>query len=227
MTSELKELFESNEMWARATEARTPGFFTGLLKQQSPQYLWIGCADSRVPANDLVGLLPGELFVHRNVANVVAHSDLNCLSVIQYATDQLQVQHIIVVGHSGCGGVAAALHNRRVGIADNWLRHVQDVREQHQEWLDSLEPGQRVDALCELNVIEQARNVCLTTVVQDAWARGQSLVVHGWFYGLHNGLLEDMKMTVSSLDEVRAVYQGALAALRERLAAASVGEAQP
>jgi carbonic anhydrase len=227
MTSELKELFESNVMWARATEARTPGFFTGLLKQQSPQYLWIGCADSRVPANDLVGLLPGELFVHRNVANVVAHSDLNCLSVIQYATDQLQVQHIIVVGHSGCGGVAAALHNRRVGIADNWLRHVQDVREQHQEWLDSLEPGQRVDALCELNVIEQARNVCLTTVVQDAWARGQSLVVHGWFYGLHNGLLEDMKMTVSSLDEVRIVYQGALAALRERLVAASAGEAQP
>lgn len=227
MTSELKELFESNVMWARATEARTPGFFTGLLKQQSPQYLWIGCADSRVPANDLVGLLPGELFVHRNVANVVAHSDLNCLSVIQYATDQLQVQHIIVVGHSGCGGVAAALHNRRVGIADNWLRHVQDVREQHQEWLDSLEPGQRVDALCELNVIEQARNVCLTTVVQDAWARGQSLVVHGWFYGLHNGLLEDMKMTVSSLDEVRVVYQGALAALRERLVAANAGEAQP
>jgi len=227
MTSELKELFESNVMWARATEARTPGFFTGLLKQQSPQYLWIGCADSRVPANDLVGLLPGELFVHRNVANVVAHSDLNCLSVIQYATDQLQVQHIIVVGHSGCGGVAAALHNRRVGIADNWLRHVQDVREHHQEWLESLEPGQRVDALCELNVIEQARNVCLTTVVQDAWARGQSLVVHGWFYGLHNGLLEDMKMTVSSLDEVRVVYQGALAALRERLVAANAGEAQP
>ena len=227
MTTELQELFQSNREWAAKTEAREPGFFTRLLQQQSPQYLWIGCADSRVPANDLVGLLPGELFVHRNVANVVAHSDLNCLSVIQYATDQLQVQHIIVVGHSGCGGVAAALHNRRVGIADNWLRHVQDVREQHQEWLDSLEPGQRVDALCELNVIEQARNVCLTTVVQDAWARGQSLVVHGWFYGLHNGLLEDMKMTVSSLDEVRFVYQGALAALRERLAAAGTAEVRP
>jgi carbonic anhydrase len=169
-----------------------------------------------VPANELVGLLPGELFVHRNVANVVAHSDLNCLSVVQYATDMLQVQHIIVVGHSGCGGVAAALHNRRVGIADNWLRHVQDVREQHQEWLDSLDAAERVDALCELNVIEQARNVCLTTVVQDAWARGQSLVVHGWFYGLHNGLLEDMKMTVSGLDQVRGAYQGALAALRDR-----------
>jgi carbonic anhydrase len=227
MSKTLAELFDRNRQWAADTELNSPGFFTGLLKQQSPQYLWIGCADSRVPANDLVGLLPGELFVHRNVANVVAHSDLNCLSVIQYATDQLQVQHIIVVGHSGCGGVAAALHNRRVGIADNWLRHVQDVREQHQEWLDSLEPGQRVDALCELNVIEQARNVCLTTVVQDAWARGQSLVVHGWFYGLHNGLLEDMKMTVSSLDEVRVVYQGALAALRERLVAANAGEAQP
>jgi len=216
MSSELKELFESNRMWARATEARSPGFFTGLLKQQAPQYLWIGCADSRVPANELVGLLPGELFVHRNVANVVAHSDLNCLSVVQYATDQLQVQHIIVVGHSGCGGVAAALHNRRVGIADNWLRHVQDVRDQHREWLESLDAAQRVDALCELNVIEQARNVCLTTVVQDAWTRGQALVVHGWFYGLHNGLLEDMQMTVSGLDQVRSAYEAALAALRRR-----------
>jgi len=228
MTSELNELFESNRMWARATEARAPGFFTSLLKQQAPQYLWIGCADSRVPANELVGLLPGELFVHRNVANVVAHSDLNCLSVVQYATDMLQVQHIIVVGHSGCGGVAAALHNRRVGIADNWLRHVQDVREQHQEWLDSLDAAQRVDALCELNVIEQARNVCLTTVVQDAWARGQSLVVHGWFYGLHNGFLEDMKMTVSSLDQVRGAYQDALAALHvRRPSAPAADEVQP
>ncbi len=228
MTSELKELFESNRMWARATEARTPGFFTSLLKQQAPQYLWIGCADSRVPANELVGLLPGELFVHRNVANVVAHSDLNCLSVVQYATDQLQVQHIIVVGHSGCGGVAAALHNRRVGIVDNWLRHVQDVRDQHQDWLDRLDPDHRVDALCELNVIEQARNVCLTTVVQDAWSRGQALVVHGWFYGLHNGLLEDMKMTVSSPDQVRGAYQSALAALQARRpCAAAAGQTQP
>ena len=222
MSNELNELFESNRMWARTTEARSPGFFTGLLKQQAPQYLWIGCADSRVPANERVGLLPGELFVHRNVANVVAHSDLNCLSVVQYATDQLQVQHIIVVGHSGCGGVAAALHNRRVGIVDNWLRHVQDVRDQHRDWLESLDTEQRVDALCELNVIEQARNVCLTTVVQDAWTRGQALVVHGWFYGLHTGLLKDMQMTVSGVDQVRSAYEGALAALHRRRAQAGV-----
>jgi carbonic anhydrase len=193
-----------------------PAFFSRLANQQNPKYLWIGCSDSRVPANQITGLDPGEVFVHRNVANVVAHSDLNCLSVIQYATDQLQVQHIIVVGHSGCGGVAAALHNRRVGIADNWLRHVQDVREQHQEWLDSLEPGQRVDALCELNVIEQARHLCQTTVVQDAWARGQDLVVHGWFYGLNDGLLKDLGMTVSRPEHVREVYQGALSALFAR-----------
>ena len=227
MTTSLQHLLDNNRQWSARMVRDDPAFFSRLANQQNPKYLWIGCSDSRVPANQITGLDPGEVFVHRNVANVVAHSDLNCLSVIQYATDQLQVQHIIVVGHSGCGGVAAALHNRRVGIADNWLRHVQDVREQHQDWLDSLEPGQRVDALCELNVIEQARNVCLTTVVQDAWARGQSLVVHGWFYGLHNGLLEDMKMTVSSLDEVRAVYQGALAALRERLAAAGTAEVRP
>ena len=216
MTSELNELFESNRMWARATEERTPGFFTNLLKQQAPQYLWIGCADSRVPANELVGLAPGELFVHRNVANVVAHSDLNCLSVVQYATDMLKVRHIIIVGHSGCGGVAASLHNLRVGIADNWIRYVQDVRNQHQDWLNTVDEAQRVDALCELNVIEQARNVCQTTVVQDAWARGQELVVHGWFYGLYNGLLEDLKMTVSGPEQVREAYEQALAAVHAR-----------
>lgn len=226
MTGELKELFESNRMWAEATEARTPGFFTNLLKQQAPQYLWIGCADSRVPANELVGLLPGELFVHRNVANVVAHSDLNCLSVVQYATDMLRVRHIIIVGHSGCGGVAAALHNRRVGIADNWIRYVQDVRNQHQEWLETVDEAQRVDALCELNVIEQARNLCHTTMVQDAWTRGQELVVHGWFYGLHNGLLEDLKMTVSRPEQVRDAYLAALDALRaRRTPAGAAGEA--
>lgn len=216
MSSELKELFESNRLWARSTEERTPGFFTNLLKQQAPQYLWIGCADSRVPANELVGLLPGELFVHRNVANVVAHSDLNCLSVVQYATDMLRVRHIIVVGHSGCGGVAAALHNRRVGIADNWIRHVQDVRNQHQAWLDTVDEAQRVDALCELNVIEQARNLCHTTMVQDAWMRGQELVVHGWFYGLHNGLLEDLKMIVSQPDQVREAYRQAVESVYAR-----------
>ena len=216
MSSELNELFESNRMWARATEQRTPGFFTNLLKQQAPQYLWIGCADSRVPANELVGLAPGELFVHRNVANVVAHSDLNCLSVVQYATDMLKVKHIIVVGHSGCGGVAASLNNMRVGIADNWIRYVQDVRNRHQDWLNTVEETQRVDALCELNVIEQARNVCQTTVVQDAWARGQELVVHGWFYGLYNGLLEDLRMTVAGPDQVNEAYERALAAVQVR-----------
>jgi carbonic anhydrase len=218
MTTDLKELFDSNREWAARTESREPGFFTRLLKQQAPQYLWIGCADSRVPANELVGLLPGELFVHRNVANVVAHSDLNCLSVIQFATDVLKVRHIIVVGHSNCGGVAAALEDRRVGLADNWIRHVQDVRNRHQAWLETLPTLRRVNALCELNVVEQALNVCQTTVVQDAWRRGQDVSVHGWVYGLHNGWLEDLRMTVGSGDDLGAVYQGALETVHRRYA---------
>ena len=189
MSIELQELLANNKQWAADTEAREPGFFSKLLKQQTPQYLWIGCADSRVPANDLVNLLPGELFVHRNVANVVVHSDLNCLSVMQFAVDALKVKHIIVVGHSGCGGVKAALLDTRTGLADNWLRHVQDVRNHHLNWLMSLPAQQRVDALCDLNVLEQVRNACQTTIVQDAWARGQEVIVHGWVYGLHNGLL--------------------------------------
>ncbi len=216
MTTELKELFESNLSWARDTEARSPGFFTSLLKQQAPQYLWIGCADSRVPANDLVGLLPGELFVHRNVANVVVHSDLNCLSVIQFATDMLKVKHIIIVGHSGCGGVAAALHDRRIGLADNWIRHVQDVRNRHQAWLEMVDENQRVNALCELNVVEQALNACQTTIVQDAWQRNQELVVHGWVYGLHNGQLQDLRMTVASAEETMAAYDEAINFIRIR-----------
>jgi len=216
MTTQLQELFENNLRWARDTETRSPGFFTKLLKQQAPQYLWIGCADSRVPANDLVGLLPGELFVHRNVANVVVHSDLNCLSVIQFATDMLKVKHIMVVGHSGCGGVRAALFDRRIGLADNWIRHVQDVRNRHLAWLETVGEEQRVDALCELNVVEQALNVCQTTVVQDAWARGQELVVHGWFYGLHNGLIEDLCMTVSSAEDVVAAYERSIAQVQAR-----------
>ena len=216
MTTELKELFDNNRDWAARTEVREPGFFSRLLKQQSPQYLWIGCADSRVPANELVGLLPGELFVHRNVANVVVHSDLNCLSVVQFAIDMLKVQHIIVVGHSGCGGVAAALADRRVGVADNWLRHVQDVRNKHQDWLDGVAEADRVNALCELNVVEQALNLCSTTVVQDAWQRQQSVVIHGWFYGLHNGLLEDLTMTVDGAADVPAAYQRALATVKSR-----------
>jgi len=216
MTTQLQELLDSNRLWAKKMEARSPGFFTGLLAQQAPQYLWIGCADSRVPANELVDLAPGELFVHRNVANVVVHSDLNCLSVIQFATDVLQVRHIIVVGHSNCGGVVAALNDRRIGLADNWIRHVQDVRNRHQPWLDTLDAADRVNALCELNVVEQALNVCQTTVVQDAWQRGQELVVHGWVYGLRNGLIEDLAMTVAGGDDVAVAYERALAMVRAR-----------
>lgn len=216
MTTELHELLDSNRLWAQKTEQRSPGFFTSLLAQQAPQYLWIGCADSRVPANELVDLLPGELFVHRNVANVVVHSDLNCLSVIQFATDLLKVGHIIVVGHSRCGGVAAALTDQRVGLADNWIRHVRDVRNRHHDWLETLPAERRIDALGELNVIEQARNVCQTTVVQDAWARGQALVVHGWFYGLNNGLLRDLRMTVDNVADMAEVFDQAVSALHAR-----------
>ncbi len=218
MSTELTELFEKNRDWARKTEEREAGFFTRLLQQQKPEYLWIGCADSRVPANELVGLLPGELFVHRNVANLLVHSDLNALSVIQYAVDALGVKHIIVVGHSNCGGIRAAMTNQRAGLVDNWLRHVQDVRDAHEVFLESLPEDSRVDALVELNVLEQARNVCRTTVVADAWHRGQSVVVHGWVYGLHNGLLEDMCITAASVDEVTPAYGRALYALRQRWA---------
>ncbi len=216
MSTELQELFDSNRRWAQKTEAREPGFFSKLLEQQAPQYLWIGCSDSRVPANELVDLLPGELFVHRNVANVVVHSDLNALSVIQFAVDVLKVKHIIVVGHSRCGGVRAALSNTRVGLADNWIRHVQDVRDRHAQWLDSVDPDRQVDALCELNVLEQSVNVCNTTVMQEAWQRGQELVVHGWVYGLHNGLLKDLRITVDQPEAMGATYANALAALKRR-----------
>jgi carbonic anhydrase len=218
MSNPLQDLFDNNRRWASETEARAPGFFSRLQGQQAPQYLWIGCADSRVPANELVGLLPGELFVHRNVANVVVHSDLNCLSVMQFAVDALKVRHIIVVGHSGCGGVRAAMLDLRTGLADNWLRHVQDVRHKHQDWLQGLPEARRVDALCELNVLEQAVNVCQTTVVRDAWSRGQSVAVHGWVYGLHNGLLEDLRITASGVDDVGAAYGNALAAVKRRWA---------
>ena len=216
MSFELHELFAKNRRWAADTEARAPGFFSRLLQQQTPQYLWIGCADSRVPANELVGLLPGELFVHRNVANVVVHSDLNCLSVVQFATDMLKVRHIMVVGHSGCGGVAAALADQRIGLADNWLRHVQDVRNRHQAWIDTVAPEHRVNALSELNVIEQALNVCQTTIVQDAWHRGQELVIHGWFYKLQDGLLQDLTMTVERPEDAVPAYADAVAAVHAR-----------
>ena len=206
MTTQLDELFERNRRWAEATESRSPGFFTQLLAQQAPQYLWIGCADSRVPANELVDLLPGELFVHRNVANVVVHSDLNCLSVLQYAVDVLKVKHVIVCGHYGCGGVKAALEGSRHGLIDNWLRHVMDVSEKHAAELGATPEEQRLDRLCELNVIEQAMNVCQTTVVEDVWARGQELTVHGVIYGLHDGLLRDLGISASALDPAAAMW---------------------
>jgi len=216
MSRDLSELFERNRLWAQETERQKPGFFSGLLTQQQPRYMWLGCSDSRVPANELVDLLPGELFVHRNVANLLVHSDLNALSVIQYAVDVLGVQHIIVVGHSQCGGVRAALNGQRAGLVDNWLRHVQDIRDAHRRFLDKLPESARLDALVELNVLEQARNVCQSTVVTDAWQRGQSVVVHGWVYGLHNGLLQDLKITAAAVDEVNASYDRALARLEAR-----------
>jgi carbonic anhydrase len=217
MSQDLSELFANNRHWAAEMEAREAGFFTKLLAQQEPQYLWIGCSDSRVPANDLVGLLPGELFVHRNVANLVVHTDLNALSVIQYAVDVLGVLHVIVVGHSQCGGVRAALGNKRAGLVDNWLRHVQDVRDTHTELLARIEgDAQRLDALVELNVLEQARNVCHTTIVKDAWARGQAVTVHGWVYGLHNGWLKDLCITAARLDDVQPAYAKGLAAVAHR-----------
>ena len=221
MSTDLQELFDNNRAWSESTEQRSPGFFSRLLKQQAPEYLWIGCSDSRVPANELVGLLPGELFVHRNVANVVVHSDLNCLSVVQFATDVLKVQHIIVVGHSGCGGVSAALSDRRVGVADNWLRHLKDVILKHDAWLQTVPPERRVDALCELNVVEQALNVCHTTTVQDAWQRGQEVAVHGWFYALANGRLQDLTMTVTGPATLETAYRQALAKVKSRYAPAA------
>src|SRR5437870_8915822 len=196
--SVLKHLFESNRAWADRIRSEDPEFFQKLSRQQSPAYLWIGCSDSRVPANEIVGLLPGELFVHRNVANVVVHTDLNCLSVMQFAVDVLKVGHIIVCGHYGCSGVNASLRRDRLGLADNWLGHVRDVFHKHEARLAGAgDERARCDRLCELNVIEQAVNVCQTTVVRDAWERGQELAVHGWIYGLHDGLLRDMKMTIA------------------------------
>jgi carbonic anhydrase len=195
--SELDHLFRNNRAWAERIRRADPAFFDKLAHQQSPEYLWIGCSDSRVPANEIVDLLPGELFVHRNVANVVVHTDLNCLSVIQFAVGVLKVRHIIVCGHYGCSGVRAAMMNERHGLADNWLRHVQDVEHQHEGELQALAEKARMDRLCELNVIEQVSNVCRTSIVEDAWTRGQPLSVHGWIYGVQDGLLRDLKVSVS------------------------------
>jgi carbonic anhydrase len=207
----LRHLFENNRAWARAITARAPDFFETLSRQQLPRYLWIGCADSRVPANEIVGLLPGELFVHRNVANVVVHTDLNCLSVLQYAVDVLRVEHVIVCGHYGCGGIQAAQQRDSLGLIDNWLRHVQDVQDRHSSAIDAAGPLGAVNRLCELNVIEQARNVCQTTIVRDAWGRGEALFVHSWIYSLRDGLIRDLEFTAGSEDEVSALYPRAVA----------------
>ncbi|MEY3218841.1 MAG: hypothetical protein RIT27_198 [Pseudomonadota bacterium] len=207
---DIKMLFERNRLWAQKTQEQSPTFFSELAKQQSPEYLWIGCSDSRVPANQIIGLLPGEVFVHRNVANIVVHSDLNCLSVIQYAVEVLKVKHIIVCGHYGCGGVTCAYHNQRFGLIDNWLRHIQDIHKKHlphfQDHLKISPP----DLLCQLNVIEQAYNVCQTTVVQDAWVSGANLQIHGWIYSLQDGLLQDLGMTVKNIKETEPTYHQAL-----------------
>jgi carbonic anhydrase len=200
--TEIPELYANNRAWAAEMVREDPGFFSRLIAQQAPKYMWIGCSDSRVPANEIVGLPPGEMFVHRNVANVVVHTDLNCLTVMQYAVDVLKVEHILVTGHYGCGGVRAALDDRRYGLIDNWLRHVQDVAQQHETELNALSGEARVDRLCELNVAEQVLNTARSTVVQDAWDRRQPLSVHGCVYGLHDGILRDLEATVSNLAEV-------------------------
>ncbi len=211
----LPELFENNRAWANRIREQDAEFFLKLSRQQSPAYLWIGCSDSRVPANEIVGLMPGELFVHRNIANLVVHTDLNCLSVLQFAVDLLKVQHVIVCGHYGCSGVNAALKRERLGLSDNWLRHVQDVREKHAAAV-AADPASAGDRLCELNVVEQVANVCQTTIARDAWERGQALTVHGWIYGLRDGHLRDLRATVSSYAEAERVYEEALSSLSRR-----------
>jgi len=208
---QLDHLLSQNRVWADAVRARDPEFFPKLSRQQSPEYLWIGCSDSRVPANEIVNLLPGEMFVHRNIANVVVHTDLNCLSVIQFAVDVLKVKHIIVCGHYGCSGVRAAVRCDRIGLADNWIRHVQDVAEKHRGCVHAVHGDVlKTDLLCELNVIEQVCNVCQTSIVVDAWSRGQSLSVHGWIYGLKDGLIRDLGLSSSKTSDVEPLYQAAL-----------------
>jgi carbonic anhydrase len=210
MTTSISDLFAHNRAWAAQMEAERPDFFTSLVQQQTPKYMWIGCSDSRVPANQITGLEPGEVFVHRNVANVVVHSDLNALSTIQFAVERLKVEHVMVVGHYGCSGVRAALEGARIGLADNWLRHIQDVRDLHRDLLDGIAEERRCDALVELNAIEQVVNVAQSTVLQDAWLRGQVVALHGWVYGIHDGLLKDMGITVTGNDSLEAVYKAAI-----------------
>jgi carbonic anhydrase len=210
--SNLDSLLKNNRHWAARMRELDPQFFEQLSQQQTPEYLWIGCSDSRVPANQIIGLMPGEVFVHRNVANVVAHGDLNCLSVIQYAVEALKVKHIIVCGHYGCGGVEAALNQRKLGLIDNWLRYVQDVARTHMQVFSKVEKQHHHDVMCELNVIEQVLNVSQTTIVQDAWARGQDLTVHGWVYSIQNGLIQDLGVTIDRIDQTTEVAAEALRA---------------
>lgn len=211
ISESLDQLLSNNKDWAKRMISKDPEFFKKLVAQQSPEFLWIGCSDSRVPANEIVGLLPGELFVHRNVANVIVHTDLNSLSVLQFAIDVLGIKHIIVCGHYGCSGVHAALERRRVGLADNWLRHVQDVHQKHERYLGEVLPSKdRRDRLCELNVLEQVINVCQTTIVQDAWERGQNLTVHSWVYSLEDGIVRDLGMAVSQADKLMPQFEASL-----------------
>lgn len=211
----LKQLFENNRAWAKSICEVDPEFFQKLSRQQSPSYLWIGCSDSRVPANQITGLLPGDMFVHRNIANVVSHGDLNCLSVLQFAVDVLKIKHVIVCGHYGCAGVRAVQRGDRLGLADYWLRHVENVRQKHHaSFLAAADERHCANRLCELNVIEQVVNVCQTTISHSAWKRGQELTVHGWIYGVEDGLLRDLDVTISHSDEIVPVYDNAIKALR-------------
>ena len=204
----LKHLLDNNKRWAEKIKGANPDFFEKLSKQQNPEYLWIGCSDSRVPANEIVNLRPGEIFVHRNIANIVVHTDLNCLSVIQYAVDILKIKHIIVCGHYGCGGIKAALENREHGLIDNWLRHIKDVYRFHQQKIDALnDEGEKANLLCKLNVIEQVANVCHTTFVQNAWKQGQQLAVHGWIYSVKDGILKDLDVCITGLDEISSIHR--------------------
>ena len=204
----LKNLFEKNRIWADKIKESDPDFFAKLSKQQNPEYLWIGCSDSRVPANEIVDMLPGEIFVHRNIANVVVHTDLNCLSVIQYAVEVLQVKHIIVCGHYGCGGIKAAMDNRDHGLIDNWLRNIKDIYRQHKTKIDALQnQKEKINLLCELNVVEQVANICHTSIVQRAWKTGQELSVHGWIYSIEDGILKDLDVCITNLDEISQIHR--------------------
>jgi carbonic anhydrase len=210
MSLTINDLFAHNRAWAAEMERARPGFFSSLEQQQAPKFMWIGCSDSRVPANQITGLDPGEVFVHRNVANVIVHSDLNALSAVQFAVDMLKVEDIMVVGHYRCGGVLAALQGARIGVADNWIRHIQDVRDRHRGILENIAPERRGDALVDLNVIEQVVNLSVSTVMVDAWAKGQKVRVHGWAFGVHDGLLHDLGVTVNDTDMIEPVYRKAV-----------------